>query len=94
MAASFHTLAEISLAQKDFPQVAIFCQKSLEWAEKTSDRINAGFSWRTFGKLYHEQGRLEQAKDALQKAITHFQNVDMEQEAEIAESILRQIPAN
>jgi tetratricopeptide (TPR) repeat protein len=94
MAASFHTLAEISLAEKEFSQVATFCQKSLEWAEKTSDTINAGFAWRTLGKLYQERGQLSEAKDALQKAIILFQNVDMEQEVEVAQDILRQIPAN
>jgi tetratricopeptide (TPR) repeat protein len=92
MAAGFHTLAEISLAQEDFSQVKIFCQKSLDWAEKTSDTINAGFAWRTLGKLYQKQGRFDETKDALHKAITHFQNVDMEQEVEIAQAILRQIP--
>jgi tetratricopeptide (TPR) repeat protein len=92
MAAGFHTLAEISLAQEDFSQVKIFCQKSLDWAEKTSDTINAGFAWRTLGKLYQKQGRFNETKDALHKAITHFQNVDMEQEVEIAQAILRQIP--
>jgi tetratricopeptide (TPR) repeat protein len=91
LAASFHTLAEIALAQTRLLETETFCLKAIEHARNSQDLLNEGLSWRTIGKSYLARNEKNNAREALARAIEIFQQLELDQEIETTESITRSI---
>jgi tetratricopeptide (TPR) repeat protein len=87
MPASFHTLAEIRLAQKQLPEAEDFCHKSIYYAQQNHDLFNEALSWRTLGKTCVAKNDEEKARQALTKAVEIFQQLELSQEIEATQII-------
>ena len=86
--AIFNILARIRLAQTQFDEAEVFCQRSLELAQQNQNHLATAYSWRTLGQTYLAQQKNDQAQTALQKAITIFQELDLPDEAQETATII------
>ena len=72
---TYRLLAELQLAQKNFDQALISCQKSLEVSKSLGEKIEEGAAYRILGQIYSARGEKEKSSEYFLKSISSLQQV-------------------
>lgn len=72
---TYRLLAELQVAQKDFDQAFISCQKSLEVSKSLGEKIEEGAAYRILGQIYSARGEKEKSSEYFLKSISSLQQV-------------------
>jgi len=72
---TYRLLAELQVAQKQFDQAFISCQKSLEVSKSLSEKIEEGAVYRILGQIYSAKGEKEKSRESFEKSMSLLQQV-------------------
>ena len=72
---TYRLLAELQVAQKDFNQAMISCQKSLEVSKSLDERIEVGAAYRILGQIYSARNEKEKSSGYFNRSIACLQQV-------------------
>jgi len=72
---TYRLLAELQIAQKDFDQALISCQKSLEVSKSLGEKIEEGAVYRLLGQIYSTKGEKEKASEYFNQSVSLLQQV-------------------
>jgi DNA-binding NtrC family response regulator/uncharacterized protein HemY len=72
---TYRLLAELQVAQKDFDQALLSCQKSLEVSKSLGGKIEEGAVYRVLGQIYSAKGEMEKASEYFNQSISLLQQV-------------------
>lgn len=72
---TYRLLAELQVAQKQFDQAFISCQKSLKVSKSLGEKIEEGAVYRIMGQIYSAKGEKEKSRESFEKSISLLQQV-------------------